>query len=71
VRFPAEQPPLSLVAMALVLAVWGIMRWDWMWAAILPTSLPTVDRFATALVLVTGVGTAVLMAWRRLTNPTA
>jgi hypothetical protein len=71
VRFPAEQPPLSLVAMALVLAVWGIMRWDWMWAAILPTSFPTVDRFATALVLVSGVGTAVLMAWRRLTNPTA
>lgn len=70
-RVPAEQPSLSLVAISMVLVVWGVLRWDWMWAAILPTSLPVVDRFATALVLVSGVGFTAVLVWRRLTNPTA
>ncbi len=69
-RFPADQPPLSLVVIALVLAVWGVLRWDWMWAAIVPTALPVVDRFATGLVLVAGVGFTAILVWRRLTNPT-
>ncbi|MGF1665344.1 MAG: hypothetical protein ACFCVC_03625 [Acidimicrobiia bacterium] len=69
-RFPAEQPPLSLVVISMVLAVWGVLRWDWMWSAILPTSLPIVDRFATGLVLMAGVGFTALLVWKRLTNPT-
>jgi hypothetical protein len=70
-RFPTEQPPMSLVVIAMVLAVWGVLRWDWMWAAILPTAVPVVDRFATALVLLSGVGFTAVLVWRRLTNPTA
>lgn len=70
-RYPTPQPPLSLVAMALVLAAWGVIRWDWMWAAILPTTIPVVDRAVTALVLVSGVALVATTAWRRLTGPTA
>jgi hypothetical protein len=68
-RFPAEQPPLAMVVIPMVLTLWGVLRWDWMWAAILPTSLPVLDRFATALVLVSGVGFTAILVWRRLEHP--
>lgn len=63
---PDTPPPYSMVVAALVLGVWGMTRWDWMWAAIIPTVIPALDRAVTALVLVAGIGLALVMALRRM-----
>ena len=50
---------LLLIA-ALELVAWGIAHWGWLWAAVLPTSLPFwLDRFVGALTLVGAVGVTV------------
>jgi phosphatidylserine synthase len=43
---------IAVMAPALILAGWGFIRRAWLTRAILPTSIPTTDRFVTALVLV-------------------
>ncbi len=45
-------PTLVLLA-AVELVVWAVVRWDWMWRAIIPTAAPYwVDRAVTAAVVV-------------------
>jgi hypothetical protein len=45
---------------AVILVAWAVLRWEWMWLAILPTSGPFwLDRFVTALALSGGIGIAV------------
>jgi hypothetical protein len=51
--------PLLLLLAALELVAWGIVHWSWLWAAILPTSLPFwLDRLVAATVLVGALGAA-------------
>lgn len=53
------QRTLLLLLMALELVAWGILHWDWLWQAILPTALPFwLDRFVAATVLVGSAGVA-------------
>lgn len=55
----ATAPTLLLVA-ALELVIWAVVRWDWMFAAILPTDLPFwVDRGVVAMVM---AGSPVILA---------
>jgi hypothetical protein len=54
-----RQRTLLLLLVALELVAWAILHWDWLWQAILPTSLPFwLDRFVAATVLVGGAGVA-------------
>ncbi len=49
-------PTLTLLAAA-ELAVWAVLRWDWLWHAILPTGAPFwLDRAVTAMVLAASLG---------------
>lgn len=51
--------PILLLLAALELVAWGIVHWGWLWAAILPTSLPYwLDRLVAAGVLVGALGAA-------------
>lgn len=56
-RLRREQTLLLIAALELV--AWGVMHWGWLWAAILPTTLPFwLDRFVAATVLVGALGAA-------------
>jgi hypothetical protein len=55
-----RQRTLLLLLVAFELVAWGILHWDWLWLAILPTNLPFwLDRFVAATVLVGSGGVAV------------
>lgn len=62
---PGRQHTLTGITPAFTLVVWGILRWEWMFRSILPTSIPSVDRFVTGLVLVAAAGTTVTIVFRR------
>ncbi len=47
---PTADPLTTLVAPALLLTVWAVLRRDWMFRALLPTSIPPLDRTVTAVV---------------------
>ena len=51
---------LSVIA-ALELVVWGFLRREWMWSAIVPTEVPWLDRAVTGAVLVAGIGLLMLV----------
>jgi hypothetical protein len=54
-----RQRTMLVLLAALELVAWGILHWDWLWRAILPTSLPFwIDRFVTAMILVGAAGVA-------------
>jgi hypothetical protein len=49
--------PGLVAAGAVILAVWGVIRWEWLWKAILPTAAPFwFDRLVTAAAVVGGSG---------------
>lgn len=51
--------PLLLLIAAMQLALWGWLRWDWLWRAILPTNTPFwLDRLGTAIALTGGLALA-------------
>lgn len=67
-----RQHTVLVVLAALELVAWGILHWSWLWAPVLPTSLPFwLDRLVAASVLVGGAGIAVaaLAAARRPSRP--
>ena len=54
-----RQRTLLLIA-ALELVGWGVVHWDWLWLAVLPTTLPFwIDRFVASTVLIGAIGAAV------------
>jgi hypothetical protein len=54
---------------ALELVFWSVLRWPWLWAALLPTGLPFwLDRLIGASVLVTAIG-AVAATVAEMTSP--
>ncbi len=54
----------ALLIVGVELAIWGFLKRDGLSAAIIPTNAPnSLDRFATALALVGGVGVVVVAAW--------
>jgi hypothetical protein len=62
--------PVTSAAALLVAAellVWAVLRWDWLWRAIIPTNLPFwADRAGTALVMTGAVGLGAAAGWRTL-----
>ena len=55
----ARQERTLLLIAALELVGWGVAHWDWLWPAILPTSLPFwVDRLVASTTLVGALGAA-------------
>ena len=57
---------------AVVLAAWGIGRWEWLWRAVLPTSGPFwVDRLATVTAALGGAGAAIEVVRARLAGAAA
>lgn len=59
-RRPGEsgrsRPATAVLVAALELFVWGLVRWDWMFAAILPTSLvPWIDRLVVGMAIPAGL----------------
>lgn len=58
-EFVARQQRTFLLISSLELAGWGVAHWDWLWPAVLPTSLPFwMDRFVASTVLVSALGAA-------------
>jgi hypothetical protein len=56
-----------VVVVAAELVVWGVVRWDWLWAAVIPTSLPFwLDRLGTAAVLAGSLGVGAAAVWGTL-----
>ena len=54
-----RQRTLLLIA-ALELVGWGVVHWDWLWLAVLPTTVPFwIDRFVASTVLIGAIGAAV------------
>jgi len=56
---PRGREHMLLLIAALDLVAWSVLHWGWLWAAVLPTSLPFwLDRFVAATVLVGSIGAA-------------
>lgn len=47
---PTADPVWTLIAPALLLLLWAVLRRDWVLRALLPTSIPLLDRTVTAVV---------------------
>jgi len=59
--------PTLLLLAAVELVIWAVVRWDWMWKAIIPTAAPYwIDRLVTAAVLAAAAGLAAAAVRRRL-----
>lgn len=55
-----SQRTVLLLVAGLELVVWGILHWDWLWQAVLPTELPFwLDRLIAAAVVAAGAGVVV------------
>jgi hypothetical protein len=68
-RRPGSLASTAVLLAAAELAVWAMLRWEWLWRAVIPTSLPFwVDRLGTAAVLTGGLGLAAAAA-RRMSRP--
>lgn len=62
-----ERPPVRLAAMAAAaaaLAGWALWRRETLFKAVLPTTLPNLDRIATAASLGLAVGVAAVIVWK-------
>jgi hypothetical protein len=54
-----RQRNMLLLLAALELVAWGMVHWDWLWPAIIPTSAPFwLDRFGAVVVLAGSLGSA-------------
>lgn len=61
--------PNLVLASAVILTVWGWIRWEWLWRSILPTGMPFwIDRMATAATITGGVGLAAATVRTRLSG---
>jgi hypothetical protein len=69
---PGSVAPTLVLGAAVVLAVWGVGRWEWLWRAVLPTASPFwVDRLVTVAAAVGGVGAAVEVVRARIAGAAA
>ena len=70
-RRSASLASMLVVVVAAGLVVWGVLRWDWLWSALIPTDLPFwLDRAGAAAVLAgaLGVGTVAVARIARSGN---
>lgn len=64
---PRIDRTLGVIAPALILSIWALLRRDWVFRSILPTTAPTMDRFVTSLVLMTSGVLVIAGVYRVLT----